>query len=190
MINFGITLQDQANELPAEVAVWLLERNDCYPDVEFKVDYWDIHDDEADEHEKLRQRFSRMIQLRGGAAPLTVTFMYPKQNWHVRIIGNLTAMERVEIAQMPKATDYEEVSRNEVGQLTAVGIPLKSDEVPNDCLEFVPVEPHIYMTGLTMSGAELLDIVHGSRTERKDAIVKAMSEKNWDEAKELLKQRH
>jgi DnaJ-domain-containing protein 1 len=41
-----------------------------------------------------------------------------------------------------------------------------------------------------MSGAELLDITTGNTTDRKSAIVKAMSEKNWDKVKELLNQRH
>ncbi len=184
MISFGITMQDAPNELPAEVAIWLLERAERYPDVEFKVDYWDIPDEEVDFNNKLRLRFSRLIELRGWGAPLTVRFVYPKQSWFVRIIGDLTPMKRTEIAEMPPEGEYEVLSPK------LVGIPFKSGEVPSDEVEFVPVEPHIFMTGLVMTGAELLDITTGQPTERKKAIMEAMVQKDWDKAKQLLKQRH
>jgi len=184
MINFGITMQDVPNELPAEVALWLLERDNRYPDVEFKVDFWDVEDIEFDQQENLRQRFSRLIHLRGSGAPLTVSFKFQKQNWSIRIIGDLTASQRVEIAQMPTTGGYEDLTE------TTIGIPLKPDEVPGEGTEFVPVEPHYFTKGLVISGAEILDVTSGNPTERKSAIVKAMSEKDWDKAKELLRQRH
>lgn len=185
MISFGLTMQDRANELPAEVAIWLLERNDRYPGVDFRVEYWDVHDDDVEEHTKKWQRFSRLLRLRGRNEPLMICFMYPRQKWGVRIIALLTPEKRREIAQMPEYA--EEISRDDYG--VTLGIPLKSNEAPNDRVEFVPVEPHMYMTSsLSMSGAELLDLVSGSRDKHKDAILKAMSEKSWDEAKKLLKQ--
>lgn len=184
MINFGITLQDATNELPAEVALWLLERDDRYPDTEFKVDYWDVEDLNLDQNEKMRQKFSRLIHLFLGGKPLTVRFLFPKQNWSIRIIGDLNFTQRAEIAQMPKEGYYEVLNE------TTYGVLLKPDEVPSDGTEFVPVEPHYSTKGLVMSGAELLDITTGNSTERKSAIVKAMSEKDWDKAKELLNQRH
>ena len=184
MINFGITLQDAPNELPAEVAIWLLERDERYPEVEFKVEYDNIPENEIEHHEKLRKRFSHLIELRSSGVPVSVRFILPEQSWWVRFIGDLTALERVEIAEMPKEGSYEVLSPK------LVGIPLKSDEVPSDEIEFIPVEPHFYTTGLVMTGVELLDITHGQPTERKTAIVKAMSEKDWDKAKQLLRQRH
>jgi hypothetical protein len=190
MINFGITLQDRPNELPLEVALWLLERNEKYPDVQFKVDFFDIGgmpDGYPEKHEALRLQFSQLIHMRANNDPLTVVFMYPGQNWSMRIIGNLTPEERREIAQIPE--DVVEIPRDEPGNPT-MGVPFRSDERPVEDIEFVPVEPDMHMTGFAVSAAEFQDIVLGERTERKEAIMQAMSEKNWEKAKGLLKQRN
>lgn len=190
MINFGITLQDRPNELPLEVAVWLLERNEKYPDVQFKVDFFDIRglpDNYPGKHEALRLQFAQLIHMRANNDPLTVTFMYPGQNWGIRIIGNLTPEERRKIADMPD--DVMEVHRDERGNPT-MGVPFKSNENPPEGIELVSVEPDMHMTGFVVSAAEFQDIVLGERTERKEAIMQAMTEKNWEKAKELLKQRN
>ncbi len=176
-------MQNRPNQLPAEVALWVLQHDDRYPEVEFKVEALPVDGEFLEMHENWRQRFSHLIEFHLGA-PGTIRFMYLGQAWFVRIIGDLTAQQRVEIAGMPTVGGYEVLSPS------IVGIPLKAGEAPLAQIAPVPVEPHIYMSGLHMTGAELLDIVDGPQTDRKQAIIAAMTDKDWDTAKALLAQRH
>lgn len=187
MIVFGYTLQDLPRQLPAEVALWVLERDSLYPEVDFRIQYSIVHDDERELNEEMRNKFAYTIQCRGGGVPMGVTFRYPDSTWHVQIIGDLSGSERVKIGiGSEKVTEVE----NPYGGNPYLGVQFSDGSKAPLETEMLPVEPHIFEEGFQITGAELLDVVSNSQTERNAALLQAMTEKNWEEAKRLLKQRH
>jgi len=208
MIVYGLTMQEKPEVVPDEVAVWLLERNDRYPNIEFNINCSEPTSPEQVEEYKLGVRYSRLYHMRGPAGHvMSVTFPYANQSWNIRIVGGLTkdgkianlgkdedttgltAQLRQEIAGLPDNT--EKVHRSEDGWVT-LGTPVAADEPSRkEPVEFIPLPADGRWTSeLTMSGAEILDLVEGPVTERKEALVQAISEKDWETARRLLKQRH
>jgi hypothetical protein len=116
-----------------------------------------------------------------------VTFRYPDSTWHVQIIGDLSGSERVSIGiGSDKVTEFE----NHHGGNPFLGVQFSDGSTAPLETEMLPVEPHIFEEGFQITGAELLDVVNNSQTERNAALLQAMTDKNWEEAKSLLKQRH
>jgi len=135
-----------------------------------------------------------------------VNFPYPGQNWSIRIIGGVDKDGNiVDVNAEKSAGGFSPELRREISGIpenvelvsqesewwATVGVPFKSDEAPITPTEYVPLDADGRWTSeLTMSPDEILDVVDGPRTERKEALVKAISEKDWETARRLLKQRH
>lgn len=209
MITYGLTMQGKPDKVPAEVAVWLFEHNDRYPNIKFEVGVWEFQtEEEAKKHAKMRQEYARLWRVRTKVnEPMVVAFPYPGLEWFVRIIGGLdengnivdltkeyvktglTPELRRKIAEMPD--DVELVSKDDDSWAT-VGVQFKNGDTPiEEPIEYIEIDPAQRWTSeLTMSAAKIVDLVDGPQTERKRALVKAISEKDWENARRLLKQRH
>ncbi len=210
MISYGLTMQGKPDKVPAEVAVWLLERNELYPNIKFTIEVDDVAKNDASQREELRVKYARLF---GGhptlRRPMGTTFLYPHQNWYVRIVGgldedgNIADMTqghvhsglspelRREITEMPEDAELISIDTDNESWAT-FGKPFKNGESPLEGpTEYILMEAdERWSSELTMSAAEIVDIIEGPYTERKEALARAISDKDWETARQLLKQRH
>ncbi len=208
MIIYGLTLQDKPQEVPEEVATWLLEQQARYPLIDFQINYSNYSDAEIDDG---RRKYSRSWNGKPneGFGPKGISFHFLRESWHINVVGGrdasgdiadlsippdstdprrsvapLGARLRAEITTMPPLDKMEPLGEEGFGLLRTA----PAEERP---LTMVSFPPDIFMTSeLSMSGAEFADLLHGEPTERKTQIVEAVSAKDWEQARTLLKQRH
>lgn len=204
-------MQDKPQQVPEEVAVWLLERNARYPMIDFKIDYSDYTNPET---ETARQKYSRLYNGTPTGLPGhgvgTVSFLYLKESWFVRIIGGtdaegniadmsiprdsddvrrsvdgLSAEQRAEISDMPSLDSLDHIQERTYGLPRIPGEPVQD----RGTLVDLPADM-FWKSDFQISGAELADLFHGQPTERKTEIIEALSRKDYETAKRLLEQRN
>lgn len=211
MIIYGISMQDKPHQVPEEVAVWLLEQNVRYPNIDFKIDYSEFAGAETEE---VRKKYSRTWNGAptglSGHGVGTVGFLYLRETWFIKIIGGLdaegniadmsiardsddpkrsiaglSAELRAEISTMPPLEDLEEISEK------LYGLPRKQGESVQERGTLIEVPADMsWKSDFMISGAELADLFHGQPSERKTQIVEALSRKDYETAKRLLGQRN
>lgn len=228
MITYGFTMQGRPDMVPDEVAVWLLERNNRYPNVEFVVDCDEPSAQQVEEYKKA-SRYSRLFSGPVGSVRY-VSFPYQNQSWRVKIAGGLTNNGKIaDLTKLSKEETWDTMMfskklRCEIAGLPenaetifegksgwTKGIPLGDTEPSRTKpLEFIPLSADgrytseltiapvpasghsgsQWKSGHTISHEEFLDVVEGPETGRKKAIMEALSMKDWETARNLLKQRH
>ena len=119
MIVYGLRMQGKPEAVPKEVAVWLLERNSHYPNIDFTVDVWEPHQSQADEAAATARLYSRLYQLKSPLdGVLIVSFLYLKEYWQIKLVGGLD--DERNIADRSKAEDIKPLPariRNEIAGL-------------------------------------------------------------------------
>lgn len=179
MITYGLRMQERRDEVPKEVATWLIERNLRYPKINFTVDCHEPHSSQIEEFVFVARRYSRLYVFWRGFVSTRVSgvnivvFPYLSEQWTVKIVGginkkgeiaDLTIDEsrrslppsvRAEIAGLPVVanlpSDMEKVSED------CVGVLRKKDDPPLDRpTEMIPLlADGRYTSKLSLSGEEL-----------------------------------
>jgi len=203
MIIYGFTMQGKPEELPKEVAAWLLERNSLYPNIDFTVDCWEPSLAEKAKREEEAKKYSRIFvkaQSMGWGISLVI-FPYLSQHWTVKIIGlvndqgeildpgspeymqghMLPPKLRFEIAGVPAPKLLEMYDHK-------LGLPRKEDEPALETPEMmISFPPGLRWTSeVSMTGEEFNRLL--SNPETKVEAERAIWEKDWDALKRLKEQ--
>ena len=141
MIVYGLTMQEKPEQVPKEVATWLLERNSRYPNVDFTVECRDPHPSQVEEFVSMARKWSRVFSYSPPDYGIgAVSFLYLMQCWNVRIIGGLD--EEGNIADRSKVEDIQPFSRELRAEIAGlppdfervgegmIGIPRQDDDAP------------------------------------------------------------
>ncbi len=111
MIVFGALLEGAARQVPKEVAEWVLERNQKYPNVTFLVERFLTHPTEQVKHEPLMRMYRRSYVGLGTKIGVSqVLFFYLTEQWGVRMIGSLEPEIRDAIVDHSDVTLLDEYS--------------------------------------------------------------------------------
>lgn len=138
--------------VPEEVAVWLLERNKRYPQIEFRIQHMDVP---GDENLARAEKYSKVWHLVNPLAGIDqVSFLYLNEVWFVRIAGasdgkgNVVEMGgvgealgpelRAEISGLPLAEMLEDAGGNGAGLPRTSIEPVKARET--NLVELKPTE--------------------------------------------------
>ncbi|MFH1559769.1 MAG: hypothetical protein ABIC19_04660 [Patescibacteria group bacterium] len=195
-------MQGKAEEVPKEVATWLLERNSRYPNIDFTVDCWDPHPSQIEEFETTARKYSRLYSLNASLhGVLLVIFPYLRQSWNVKIVGGLDDKEniadrakvenikplsvqlRAEIAGLPKLEELEQISDEMIGLARK-----KGDEPLEKAIEMTPLPSDLRWTSeVSMSGEEFNELLSDPMTKKE--AERAIWEKDWETLKRLKEQR-
>lgn len=91
MITYGLTMQGKKQEVPAELAAWLLERESQYhTTIEFEVGFQKVRPEHAAKYEPIAEKYFQLFGVRHPMAGiLTVSFLYRTEIWFAKIIGGL-----------------------------------------------------------------------------------------------------
>lgn len=156
----GLTMQDRDPKIPTEVAEWIKERMDKYPQgVDFELNYIGIEKhtiEQRQQYQEFVKKYSRFYTMRG-IGVMSVTFPYFNESWNVKILvgadkeGNILNMDnaevynknydiqrtnqlRNEIAGLPGEDQIEKIQDAVVGQKRQHNEPFL--EVPKEYVEF------------------------------------------------------
>lgn len=127
MITLGVYLQ-HTDEIPKEVAEWLVERNAKYPGVNFIVDRHEVREVDRPIEERgmrnVREQYAKWFGPFGTFADaehfsvLTVGFLYGQETWIVRITGVVNEKGEIKNTQTveegEKTTPLPPKLRNEI----------------------------------------------------------------------------
>ena len=200
MIVYGLTMQAKTEEVPVELAAWLLERNTRYLNtIEFKVDVYEVPVVDAAQYQPVAEKYSQLFARRNSTSGISdVSFLFKTQTWTVRIIGGsnadgtladrneqttlpLSAAQRAEIAGLD--TNAEQVNELVFGILRKSAEPLK--ERPTEMMA-LPADGR-WTSEVSMSGAELKGLMGDPNI--RDLAAQAIWQKDWDTIKRLKEER-
>lgn len=104
MITLGSSLQN-TDEIPTEIAAWIVERDHLFPDVNFIVEKYEIRDvdkpAEENGHRAIREKFVKVFYPRFKITDLKkfgvlqVSYLFGQETWTVRIVGGITKEGKV-----------------------------------------------------------------------------------------------
>lgn len=191
MIVYGLNMQGKKDEVPVEVAKWLLERNPSYLNtIEFQINADPVRPEHAAQYEPIAQKYSRLFSHTapmGGI--LSVTFPYRTEIWHVRIVGGtnadgeitdrtqlatvkpLSAKQRAEIAGWNPIA--EEMEGKNTGFLRQADDPLKDHPT---AMVALPADLR-WTSELWLTGQELSDLLTDPKIGNQVGL--AISTKDW-----------
>jgi len=199
MIVYGLTMQEKPEQVPKEVATWLLERNSRYPNVDFTVECRDPHPSQVEEFVSMARKWSRVFSYSPPYYGIgAVSFLYLMQCWNVRIIGGLD--EEGNIADRSKVEDIQPFSRELRAEIAGlppdfervgegmIGIPRQDDDAPLEKpTEMISLPPDLRWTSdVSMSGEEFNKLLNDPQT--KTEAERAIWEKDWEALKRLKEQ--
>jgi hypothetical protein len=199
MIVYGLTMQEKPEQVPKEVATWLLERNSRYPNVDFTVECRDPHPSQVEEFVSMARKWSRVFSYSPPDYGIgAVSFLYLMQCWNVRIIGGLD--EEGNIADRSKVEDIQPFSRELRAEIAGlppdfervgegmIGIPRQDDDAPLEKpTEMISLPPDLRWTSdVSMSGEEFNKLLNDPQT--KTEAERAIWEKDWEALKRLKEQ--
>ena len=201
MIVYGLNMQGKKDEVPVEVAQWLLERNPSYLNtIEFQINADPVRPEHASQYEPIAQKYSRLFSHTapmGGI--LAVTFPYRTEIWHVRIVGGtnedgsltdrtqsatvlpLSAKQRAEIAGWDQSA--VQVDEKNTGFLRQADDPLKDHPASMVAL---PADLR-WTSELSLTGQELGDLLTDPTIA--DQVGRAILSKDWATLRRLTDQK-
>lgn len=212
MIIYGLSMQGKKEEVPNDVAEWLVSRMEKYPNIDFKVDHDEmisLDPKQRDEMLKQIKKFSRIFHLEhktnGEKGVIAVVFPYQNEIWRVKITGGLDDHgnmvgrgdpefnEKIKRPLPPELrneiaglTDEKNVERIQLGGKEGPMAKVREEDEPllDEPKEFVPLPADMRWTSeVSMSGEQFNDLLSDPQT--KERIKQALYEKDWDTLREL-----
>jgi hypothetical protein len=212
MIIYGISMQGKKEEIPTEVAEWLIRRMEKYPNVDFKIDQDEMIGLDPKQREQMLEqmkKFSRIFhpehKTSGEKGVLAVVFPYKNEIWRVKITGGLDdngniigrsdpefnekikrglpAELRNEIAGLIEEKNVEKI---QLGEKEGPMAKVREEDEPllSEPAEFIPFPSDMRWTSeVSMSGEQFNDLMEDPET--KEQTKKALYEKDWDTLREL-----
>lgn len=201
MIVYDVTIQGRPDGVPKEVAIWLLERNSLYPNIDFIVGCWEPSLSDTIQWEEEARKYSRIFvkdqSMFWGIS--LVIFPYLSQFWTVRIVGlineqgeilspenpayeegrQLSMKLRFEIAAVPEPQEVEMYGDHKLG------LPRKENEPVLEAPGVMMLLPPDFRwtSEVSMSGEELGKLLNDPQTGSQTA--RAIWEKDWETLKHL-----
>ena len=212
MIIYGHTMQGKKEEVPDDIAKWLIGRIEKYPNVDFTIDYDEMIGLDPKQREDLLEqmkKFSRIFlpehKTAGEKGVQTVVFPYQSEIWRVKITGGLDEHGNIIGRSDPEINEKLKRGltaglRNKIAGLTEEehvekimldgkeGPPAKVREVDeplrNRPNELVPFPSDMRWTSeLSMSGEQFNDLMQDPGV--RERAKEALYEKDWDALREL-----
>ncbi|MBI5135467.1 hypothetical protein HZA86_04530 [Candidatus Uhrbacteria bacterium] len=212
MLIYGITMQGKKEEVPSDVAAWLVDRMKKYPTVDFTIDRDEmtrLSPQHREQTAELMKKFSRFFypehKTRGENGVLIVVFPYQNEIWSVRITGGLdgegniigrsdpeinTKLKRPLPAQLRNdiagLTEEKNIEQVQVGGNEGFRAKVRREDEPllSEPREFFPLPAELkWLSEMTMSGEQFNNLM--SSPEKKERVVKALYEKDWGALRKL-----
>jgi hypothetical protein len=205
-------MEGQKEEVPTDVAKWLINRMEKYPTVDFTIDRDEMMGLDPQQQEQLAEqmkKFSRIFlpehKTSGEKGVLTVIFPYQNEIWRIKITGGLDAEGNIigrsdpEINEKLKSPLPPKL-RNEIAGLTEEKnieqIQLEDKEGPmakvreesepllNEPGEFVPFPAEMIWTSkISIHGEQFNDLTKDP--EIREQTKQALYEKDWDKLRKI-----
>ena len=199
MIIYGLTMQGKSEEVPQEVATWVLTREMLYPNINFIIDCQEPHRFQVEQFAFMAKKYARFFwKSRPEGGTEVVIFSYVRESWQIRIVGGLDQDEN--IADLSKEKNIRPLPRDLRNKIAGLpldtvrvnekeeGVLREKNDIPLERpLEMVPLLPEgRYTSEVSMSGEELgellSDPIIGKAAER------AIWDKDWETLKRLKEQ--
>jgi hypothetical protein len=212
MIIYGTSMQDRNEEIPKDVAEWLINKIEKYPNVDFMINHDEmIGLDNAlrGQLAELMKGFSRIFiperKTHGKNGVRTVVFPYTNEIWRITITGGLDADGNIigrsdpeisakikrnlppelrnEIAGLDEIHTIDEIQLDGRGALFAKARE-EGEPLMNKPEELIPFPYDIKWTSeVNMTGEQFTNLMQDPET--REQTRKAIEEKDWDSLREL-----